>query len=142
MEARVTVLTFGVKDLERSIRFYEEGLGWQRSRSSNEHIAFFQLANLIFALYPRHLLAEDAQISSQGSGFSGVTVAHNVRTKDEVAQVLRQAEQSGGKIVKPAQDVFWGGHSGYFRDPDDHLWEIAWNPGWVLNQDGLVRLKN
>ncbi len=118
MDPRVTVLTLGVKDLARSLSFYSEGLGWRRSSSSNENICFFQLENLIFALYPKHLLAEDATVNLNGSGFSGITFAHNVREKSEVAALLEKAERAGGKIVKPAQDVFWGGHSGYFADPD------------------------
>lgn len=142
MDPRITALTLGVKDLAASIKFYKDGLGWKRSGSSNDHIAFFQLSSLVFALYPKDLLAEDATVSPKGSGFPGFTIAHNVRDKNEVAAVLTLAEKAGGKIMKPAQDVFWGGHSGYFSDPDGYLWEVAWNPHWTMNKEGHVTLKD
>lgn len=140
MEPRINVITLGVKDLATAIRFYQDGLGWKRSEMSNDHISFFQLSNLIFALYPRELLAEDAEIGASGSGFSGFTIAHNVRNKSDVSTILSLAEKAGAKIVKPAQDVFWGGHSGYFADPDGYLWEIAWNPHWQLDSNGQAKL--
>ena len=87
-----------------------------------------------------HALAEDATVKVIGSGFSGITLAQNVREKGEVAEILKVAEAAGGKIVKPAQDVFWGGHSGYFADPDGYLWDVAWNPYFMLNERGEVEL--
>lgn len=140
MEPRVNVITLGVTDMIKSRDFYERGLGWKVSPISQEDIVFFQLGAIILALYPRDTLAEDATILSEGGGFRGVTFAQNVRTKSEVSAVLKTAESSGGKIVKPAQDVFWGGHSGYFADPDGHLWEVAWNPHFKLNDRGEVAL--
>ena len=92
----------------------------------------------MLALYPWDKLAEDAQVSNEGHGFRGVTLAHNVRERKEVHEVLTQAAAAGGKIIKPAQDVFWGGHSGYFADPDGHLWEVCWNPHFPLAEDGTV----
>jgi uncharacterized glyoxalase superfamily protein PhnB len=140
MDPRLTVLTLGVRNLATSVRFYADGLGWKRKPTSSDQIAFFQLSNVVFALYPKDLLAEDATVDPKGSGFPGFTMAHNVREKSEVAKVLNLAAQSGGKIVKPAQDVFWGGHSGYFSDPDGYLWEVAWNPKWQLDASGQVSL--
>lgn len=140
MEPRINVITLGVSDLKRSRKFYEEGLGWKTSSSSNEQVAFFHMSGAILALYPRHLLAEDAMVDPSGSGFDGVTLAQNVAKKEDVKNALDQAQKAGAKVVKPAQDVFWGGHSGYFSDPDGHLWEIAWNPHWKLRPDGSLEL--
>lgn len=94
----------------------------------NEDITFFPLEGTWLSLYPKAKLAEDIGISTEGTGFSGVTLAHNVGSKEEVVEVLALAEKSGGTIIKQAQDVFWGGHSGYFTDPEENLWEVAWNP--------------
>jgi len=96
---------------------------------------------MVLALYGRAALAEDAGIAdTPAPAFSGVTLAYNTRDKDEVAQVLAAAVAAGGTLLKPARDVFWGGHHGYFTDPDGHLWEVAWNPYWTLTEDGAVRL--
>ena len=140
MEARLNIVTLGVSDLKEARKFYEEGLRWKASPGSQGDIVFFQLGGIVLALYPRDLLAEDAMVQPAGSGFSGITLAQNVREKEEVFVVLKAAEAAGGKIVKPAQDVFWGGHSGYFADPDGHLWEVAWNPHFHLNSRGEVEL--
>jgi hypothetical protein len=129
-----------VADLDRSRRFYGEGLGWKASSASQGDIVFYQLGGMALALYPREALAEDACVDAKGGGFSGVTLAYNVRAKDEVSALLAVAEAAGGKIMKPAQDVFWGGHSGYFADPDGHLWEVAWNPYSKLNDRGELVL--
>lgn len=101
---------------------------------------FFHTNGIVLALYPREKLAEDAHVNAKGDGFSGVTLAHNVPKKDEVKIILDQAKQAGAKIVKAAQDVFWGGHSGYFSDPDGHLWEVAWNPHFTFKKDGHLNL--
>ena len=139
MEQRLSVVTLGVADLERSRRFYEDGLGWRRGNASDE-IVFFQIGGAVLALYPRGALAEDARLPAEGSGFGGVTLAQCVRTREEVDAVLAEAAAAGATILKPAQDVFWGGYSGYFADPDGHPWEVAWNPHWTLGDDGGVRL--
>lgn len=140
MEARITMLTLGVHDLPRAVRFYQQGLGWPLSSMSNENVAFFRTGGVVLGLYPWNDLAEDATVDAAGSGFRGVTIAHNVAEREEVAAVLEQAQSAGGKIVKPAQDVFWGGHSGYFSDPDGYLWEVAWNPLAPLGPDGAMQL--
>jgi uncharacterized protein len=142
MDARITLITLGVADLPAAVRFYRDGLGWPTAHQAGEGIAFFRTGGARIALYPRVELAADISpaLPSTGSGFSGITLGHNVRTKEEVATVLAQAEAAGATIVKPAQDVFWGGHSGYFRDADGHYWEVAWNPLAPLDESGLMQL--
>lgn len=131
MEARLSLVTLGVADLARSRAFYTT-LGLVIRPESQEGVVFLQLNGLWLSLYPRHELAADVGCEPADSGFRGITLAHNVRSREEVARVLGEAAAAGGRIVKPAQDVFWGGHSGYFADPDGHLWEVAWNPHfWI-----------
>lgn len=142
MEPRISIVTLGVSDLGRSRAFYER-LGWKASSASNEHITFFQAGCMALALYSRKGLAEDSTqpyVEPASGGFSGVTLACNVRDKAEAAAVLAEAEAAGGRILKPAQDVFWGGHSGYFADPDGHAWEVAWNPFFSLDDKGNLTL--
>ena len=140
MEPRIHAVTLGVSDLARSRKFYEDGLGWKASSSSNDKYVVFHSKGALLALFSEKDLAKDAQVDPLRTGFRGVTIAHNVVNKEDVAIVLSKAEAAGAKIVKVAQDVFWGGHSGYFSDPDGHLWEVAWNPLWEFNQDGSIKL--
>ncbi len=114
--------------MARSVEFYRDGLGLVLYDENTESIAFFQNKGTWLALYPREALAADVGIPTEGSGFSGVTLAHNLRSKEEVDELLDVAVAAGATLVKPAQDTFWGGYSGYFSDPDGYLWEIAWNP--------------
>jgi uncharacterized protein len=139
MEQRLSLVTLGVADLERSRRFYEDGLGWRRGNNHPE-VVFYQIGAAVLALWGRDALAQDARLPNVGSGFGGVALAYNARSRDEVDAVLAEAEAAGAKILKPAQDAFWGGYSGYFADPDGHPWEVAWNPEWTLAEDGSVRL--
>ena len=141
MEPRISIITLGVADLPRSIRFYRDGLGFKTKAKDTDGIAHFTTTGVVLGLYPLDKLAEDIgpQVKPR-PGFSGLTLAHNVRRKEEVAQVLALAEQAGGRIVKPAQDVFWGGHSGYFADPDGHYWEVAWVPQGTFDEHGNVIL--
>ncbi len=132
MEPRITIVTLGVRDLDRAVRFYRDGLGLPL-QGEPEGIAFFELRGIRLALYPRAALAEDATVSAGGSGFAGFTLAHNVRSPDEVDRTLAEAARAGATLVKPGQKVFWGGYSGYFADPDGFLWEVAWNPGLPLD---------
>ena len=134
MEPRISIITLGVSDLARSIRFYRDGLGLPAD-TSNANIAFFQLRGTWLALYPREELAKDALVPAEGSGFTGFTLAHNLRSKPEVDALLAQAVRAGAKLLKPAQDVFWGGYSGYFADPDGFLWEVTWNPHFTIESD-------
>jgi catechol 2,3-dioxygenase-like lactoylglutathione lyase family enzyme len=142
MEPRITLITLGVSNLTRSARFYRDGLGWPTNYEEGGPVAFFNTAGTRLSLYPLEHLAVDIspELPTAKAGFSGITLAHNVRTREEVAQVLATAERAGGRIVKPAQDVFWGGHSGYFTDPDGHYWEVAWNPEMPLDQSGFMNL--
>ena len=137
MNPCVSIVTLGVMNLVKSRAFYEK-LGFRASSASNEHVVFFKSAGTVLALYGRDALAEDATVNSSGGGFRGITLAHNVRKKEDVAATLKEAESAGAQIVKPAQDVFWGGHSGYFSDPDGHLWEVAWNPLFPMNERGEI----
>jgi catechol 2,3-dioxygenase-like lactoylglutathione lyase family enzyme len=138
--SRLTVVTLGVSDLARSRRFYCEGLGFSPSSASNDHIVFLDAGGVVLALYRRDLLAKDAQLSPKGSGFGGIALARNVRTKAEVDAALEAARRAGAKVLKPAQEAFWGGYSGYFADPDGHPWEVAYNPHWKLDAAGRVML--
>lgn len=139
MEARLSIITLGVKDLERSYEFYH-GLGFPTTRKPESGIIFFQTGGICLALYPLEKLAEDISpaLSCERSGFSGMTLAHNTKKKEEVDTILQLAEQCGGKIEKPAQDVFWGGYSGYFSDPDGYYWEVAYADTWQFHSDGRL----
>jgi len=127
MQPRISLITLGVSDLERSIRFYEQGLSLPRMESPPS-VAFFNLKGTWLALYGREALAEDAGVPAERGGFAGITLAHNLASKEEVDRLMAEAVAAGARLVKQPQDVFWGGYSGYFADPDGHLWELAWNP--------------
>jgi uncharacterized protein len=139
MEQRISLVTLGVMDLERSHRFYER-LGWRPGYVSEE-VVFFQAGGLVFALFPRTALAADLGQPDPGSGAGSIALAHNVRTRQEVDVVLAEAAAAGAAILKAAEDAPWGGYSGYFADPDGHPWEVAWNPHWPIEADGSVQLK-
>ena len=139
MEQRVSLITLGVSDLDRSRAFYER-LGWKRSVKGAAGVAFFQTGGMALALWPRTDLAKDANLSAEGSGFCGLAIAHNTRDKREVDEVLAEARRAGASIVRPAHDTFYGGYAGYFADPDGFLWEIAWNPGFAMDADGNIEL--
>ncbi|PXX97368.1 VOC family protein [Halomonas sp. LBP4] len=135
MKPRISMITLGVSDLARSIRFYEEGLGWPRMESPPE-VAFFTLNGTWLALFGRESLAEDAGVPAEGSGFAGFSLAHNLGTEAEVDALMTEAVAAGATLVKPAGKVFWGGYSGYFADPDGYLWEVAHNPFvWIGPKD-------
>jgi catechol 2,3-dioxygenase-like lactoylglutathione lyase family enzyme len=138
MRPRITLITLGVDDLERSLRFYRDGLGLKTEGivgTQFEHgaVAFFDLqAGLKLALWPRKSIAHDTGLPLSPSSATEFTIGHNVSSKAEVDALMEQARKAGATIVKPAHDTFWGGYSGYFQDPDRHLWEVAWNPQWKL----------
>jgi len=135
MQPRISMITLGVRDLQKSIEFYEKGLGFPRMESPPE-VAFFTLNGTWLGLYSHDALAEDATVSPEGGGFSAVTLSHNVHSEAEVEEVLQQAVAAGATVAKEAQKVFWGGYHGYFKDLDGHLWEIAHNPFfWVGPED-------
>jgi catechol 2,3-dioxygenase-like lactoylglutathione lyase family enzyme len=137
MEPRITMLTLGADDLERSVRFYGDGLGLATEGivgTEFEHgaVAFFDLqAGLKLAVFNRGDLAHDAGVSRTPPSATEFSIGHNVRTREAVDAIMHQAKTAGATIIKPAQDTFWGGYAGYFADPDGHLWEIAWNPAFV-----------
>lgn len=139
MEPRISIVTLGVENLETSLRFYRDGLGFPTTRTADQEIIFFQTSGACLALYPLDELAKDVdeKFRVEKSKFSGITLAHNVREKEEVDKILQQAEDSGAIIEKPAQDTFWGGYSGYFSDPDGYLWEIAWG-AFDFREDGSL----
>jgi len=129
MKPKVSLIGLGVRDFETSLRFYRDGLGFPtHNYTDGEDHVMFRMDGSWLSLYPRDKLAEDATVPDDGSGFSGVTLAHNVKSKLEVDAVFAQAVAIGAKPVKPPQDVFWGGYSSYFADPDGYLWEVAFNP--------------
>jgi uncharacterized glyoxalase superfamily protein PhnB len=131
MQPRISMITLGVRDLASAIVFYEQGLGFPRMESPPE-VAFFTLNGTWLGLYGRDELAKDAAVSSEGNGFEGFAMAHNVGSEQEVDAVVKQAVDAGALMVKQPQKVFWGGYSGYFKDLDGHLWEVAYNPlFWV-----------
>jgi len=128
--------------MDNAIQFYENELGWHRSSMSQGDIVFFDCNGLMLALYPLDKLAEDALSSSDGSGFKGITLAINMRSKEDVDSTFALLKSSSAKIVKAPEEVFWGGYSGYFEDPDGHLFEIAYNPFITLDAKGEIQLKD
>jgi predicted lactoylglutathione lyase len=140
MRQKLTLITLGVSDIERSLAFYEKGLGWKKSSSSNDNIAFFSLGGMVLGLYSRHSLAEDATVNAAGTGFPGITISYNAKSEQEVDEVLAEVQKLGATIIKPAQKVFWGGYSGYFQDPDGHYFEVAFNPFWEFDKNDNIKL--
>lgn len=128
MKPKIGLVTLGVRDLKRALVFYRDGLGWPTYKYNPEaDVVFFSLEGTWLALYPRDKLAEDAQVPD-GQGFGGITLAHNEPSPEKVDAVYAQAIEAGAKAIKPPSKAFWGGYSGYFADPDGHMWEIAFNP--------------
>jgi uncharacterized protein len=139
MPPRLTLVTLGVADVDRSRRFYE-ALGWKASSASQPSVTFFQANGLVLALFGRADLAKDAGVEDRPTGFAAMSLAYNCHSKDEADEVFARAVAAGAKVLKPLQDVFWGGYSGYVADPDGHLWEIAWNPSFPLDEQGHLFL--
>ena len=138
MEQRLSLVTLGVRDLDRAREFYES-LGWQRG-DDNDDVVFFQAGGLIVGLWDRTALAEDSAVEDSG-GWGGVTLALNVRSPEEVDTVLEEARRAGAVIGRSGAETFWGGYSGVFVDPDGHPWEVAHNPFWTITDDGLTLLR-
>ena len=139
MEPRISIITLGVADLERSYRFYHEGLGFPTT-SQPEYVVFFQTMGTCLALYPYDLLADDVApgFPQDKSRFPGITLAYNTRTREEMDEVLALAERAGAKIEKPISPTPWGAFSAYFSDPDGYLWEVYWSENWKFNEDGSL----
>ena len=140
MEQRLSLVTLGVSDLARAKAFYE-ALGWTTGAQPEEDVVFFQAGGMIVALWGRDQLAEDSMVSD-GGGWGGVTLAHNVRSPAEVDAVIEEARAAGATIGREGAETFWGGYSGLFIDPDGHPWEVAHNPGWTIEEDGSTRLSS
>jgi catechol 2,3-dioxygenase-like lactoylglutathione lyase family enzyme len=138
MEQRLSLVTLGVRDLDRAREFYE-ALGWTSGAAPADDVVFFQAGCMIVALWGRDELAEDSVVED-GGGWGGITLAQNVRSPSEVDSVLAEAETAGGTIARPGAETFWGGYSGVFLDPEGHPWEVAHNPHWTLRDDGAIRL--
>jgi catechol 2,3-dioxygenase-like lactoylglutathione lyase family enzyme len=139
MQQRITLITLGVSDLERSRNFYEKTFGWRALPNSSDDIVFFQLNGMQLALFPSHALAEDAGVDHNGTGFRKFSLAINMRSEKEVDDFFGSLESKGAKVLKRPQKVFWGGYSSYVADPDDNLWEIAFNPFMTLDEKGNVQ---
>lgn len=138
LDPRISLITLGVEDVARATAFYER-LGWKKS-SGNDSVTFIQLKGTLLGLFSRASLAEDAKVEDTPKGFSGITLAHNVSSERGVDAVFKFALSCGATEVKKPEKVFWGGYSGYFADPDGHLWEIAYNPFFKMNAEGHVIL--
>lgn len=137
MDQRISLVTLGVADLQRSLAFYES-LGWRGQVI--EETAFFQAGGQAVVLWARDKLATDSGIDDDGGTFGGITLAHNVGSRDEVDAVLSEAVTAGATLTRAAAETFYGGYAGVFRDPDGHPWEVAFNPGFTLNSDGTLTL--
>lgn len=140
MKPRITVLTLGVDDLDKAVEFYKDGLGLPTEgivgkEFENGAVAFFDLQDgLKLALWPRKSISKDTNLPVQAPAPTDFTIAHNVNSKKEVDEIMQQAKNAGAKIIKSAQDTFYGGYAGYFQDPDQHVWEIAWNPAFQIKE--------
>ncbi len=142
MEQRLSMITLGVADLGRAKAFYEDVVGWKAAPGPPE-ITFFDLGGLVFSLYPQAELAKDRNATLDDSGGAptqGLALAHNARSKEEVDSIFAHLKEKGATIIKPPEEVFWGGYSGYFSDPDGHAWEVAYNPFWTIGEDGRVSM--
>ena len=143
MEPRISIITLGVKDLQKSYEFYNKGLGFEVSTPPSGGIHFFKTGGTCLAIYPIDKMAKefDPPINLERSGRPSFTLAHNTKTQSEVDDILKLAKAAGGKIEKPATKVFWGGYSGYFSDPDGYFWEVAHADFWEFNPDGSLIIR-
>ncbi len=136
MKPRLNLITLGVKDLKKSMKFYREALGWEPAKGSDENIVFFNQKGIILCLYPFEKLAEDAGLPAEKSSFPGITLAINQDSKEAVDVIFQKALKSGARdLIKP-HETFWGGYGGYFADPDGYTWEVAWAPMWEFDKHG------
>lgn len=138
MEQRLSLVTLGVRDLERALRFYE-ALGWRSHAGMADDVVFFQAGGMVVALWDRGRLAEDSTVAD-GGGWGGITLAYNTRSPEEVDAVVGEARAAGATIGREPAPTFWGGYSAVFLDPDGHPWEVAHNPGWRIDGGGGLHL--
>lgn len=141
---RMNIICLGVRDMERAIKFYRDGLGFKTDeKNNNPEVIFFSTSGTKLELYPLDLLAKDINEIDPpkiANGFGGITLAYNARSKEEVHEVIELARKSGAKIVKEPQDVFWGGYHAYFSDPDGYYWEIAWGPNFIFDENDMLEI--
>ncbi|WP_346859556.1 VOC family protein [uncultured Draconibacterium sp.] len=140
MKPRLNIVTLGVKNLNVSRAFYETALSWEATKDSDDKIVFFNQGGIVLGLYPIDKLAEDAEVSPERSGFSGVTLAINLDSKAAVKEVYHSVIKNGGKALVEPRETFWGGYDCYFADPDGNCWEIAWAPFWEFDEQGSLKL--
>ncbi len=138
MRPNLSLVTLGVHDLQRSLMFYRDGLGFTTDSKIEDGVLFFNLSGVVLGLWSRELLAADAGVKDDGSGFRGISIAHNARSKEEVDEIFATLKTMKAWITKMPEKTFWGGYSGYFADPDGHLWEVAFNPFWTLDEHGRI----
>lgn len=139
---KITCICLGVKNMEKAIKFYRDGLGYKTNcKENNPPVCFFDTPGTKFELYPLDLLVKDIDKSSLkiGSGFSGITLAYNVEKKEDVDKVIELVKNAGGKIIKEPQNVFWGGYHAYFSDLDNYFWEVIWGPDFQFDENGLLK---
>jgi catechol 2,3-dioxygenase-like lactoylglutathione lyase family enzyme len=141
MNQHIHLITLGVSDFKKSYKFYAETMGWNPASASQGDTAFFQAGGVVLSIYPREKLAEDALISPEGHGFSGITLAYNARSESEVYDIINDLRSKGVKILKEPQKVFWGGYNAYFADPDGYCWEVAYNPFFPFEENGNLKLE-
>jgi len=140
MRPTISLITLGVRDFNRSLAFYRDTLGWETTATEDDPVAFFQLQNLIFGIFPKSELAKDAGVHNDGNGFPGFSLAQNLASETEVNAAFTKLKAKGVTIMKEPQKAEWGGYSGYFSDPDGYLWELAWNPFWKMDENGQVTI--
>ncbi|NQU55493.1 MAG: VOC family protein [Bacteroidetes bacterium] len=140
MKPRLNIVTLGVTNLQKSRDFYQNALGWKPAKASDDKIVFFNHGGIILGLYPLNELAKDAEISPEKSGFSGVTLAINLDSKEAIDKLYKSIIEKGGKPLVEPRDTFWGGYDAYFADPDGQPWEIAWAPFWEFDEQGSLKL--
>ncbi|KAB1067570.1 VOC family protein [Tamlana haliotis] len=140
MRQNLNIITLGVSDLKKTLDFYERGLNWKKSKASKDKIAFFEMNGIVLSFFSKDALAKDANVSNIGSGFSGITIAYNAKSENEVDSVLRKVAELGAEIIKPAKKADWGGYSGYFKDIDGHIFEVAYNQHFEFDENDNIKM--
>jgi len=140
MKPRLNIVTVGVADLKKSRQFYQDAFGWNPAKGSDENIVFFYHGGIVLGLFPMNLLAEDAGVPAERTGFSGITLAINTASREELDKLYQKALDAGAKSLIAPRDTFWGGYDCYFADPDGHPWEIAWAPFWEFDEQGSLKM--
>ncbi len=140
MRQNLSIITLGVLDLQKTLEFYEKGLNWKKSKASKDKIAFFEVGGIVLSFFSKEALAKDANLSNDGSGFAGITIAYNTKSEEEVDKVIEKVKTLGADIIKPAEKSDWGGYSGYFKDIDGHVFEVAYNPHFEFDKNDNLEI--